>query len=347
MIGRQHGEGALDLAALARDDVLLDLLGAREAVTDPGDDPVVALLTALTTDVDSDLAELLARPLVFEKVADVADPDVRRRRVIRATAAALVVGLTLSVGGVSAAVTGDPLSAYRSVVGIFDADSELPPTAAEIARWNKRIAAARKAVRGGDADAPAVIAALESALAGATDLPPGQRAVIARKLAALRQQLADASDAARGPASGPKDKGKPAGGTGKPTDQPGGRPTDQPGGKKADQPAGKAQKDNGSGEARQPDRADVTGSTSGREQPQVTADPERGGGDEPQPAASGSPGRGSGATKSQGRRAPVPTPAAPATDEVGSADAAQAPGPAATSDPNGASGADREQAPRR
>ena len=54
----RQGGGDLDLAAIAADDALLDLLAARAEV--PADDPVAGLLAAFAAEVDDGLAALLA-----------------------------------------------------------------------------------------------------------------------------------------------------------------------------------------------------------------------------------------------------------------------------------------------
>ena len=188
MIGPRDGE--LDLMAVARDDELLDLLGARAdlAASAQGEpDDAVRLLQALASDVDEGLDELLATPLPGQRA--------RRRTLARGTALALVVGATLSVGGVSAAVTGDPLAGYRAVATALGLRSELPPSAAEIAKWNHTLAQARAVARAGaTAAAAAMLDRLEQRLA---ELPANQRAAMTRKIAALRARLDDAAGAGR------------------------------------------------------------------------------------------------------------------------------------------------------
>lgn len=184
MIGPRDGE--LDLMAVARDDELLDLLAARgdlAAAPGGGPDEAALLLQALARDVDEGLAELLATPLPGQRA--------RRRTLARGTALALVVGATLSVGGVSAAVTGDPLAGYRAVATALGLHSELPPNAAEIAKWNHTLARVRAVARAGDtAAATAMLDRLEQRLA---ELPANQRAAMARKIAALRARLTEAT----------------------------------------------------------------------------------------------------------------------------------------------------------
>ncbi len=53
-----QGNGNLDLAAVAADDALLDLLAARAEV--PADDALAGLLAAFADEVDDGLAALLA-----------------------------------------------------------------------------------------------------------------------------------------------------------------------------------------------------------------------------------------------------------------------------------------------
>ncbi len=218
MISRQHGEGSVDLVAVARDDKLLDLLGARVGV-DVTQDRVTALLDALVSEVDGELATVLSEP--FPELPELPEAPLqltaapRGGRAGRRAAVALIVGATLSVGGVSAAVTGDPLAAARSVVSAFDVGKELPPTAAEIARWNKRLVAVRAAVRRGDAGAASAITALEREI-DSLDLRPGQRDALLRKLDRLRARLGDDAKPA-------KDQDRRLPGTTKPTPR-GGKP---------------------------------------------------------------------------------------------------------------------------
>jgi hypothetical protein len=128
---------SLDLVAVQRDAALLDALSQRVQFDDldSAADPVLGLLAALVADVD-------------EVVLDVAIPDVEprapripqqgrhrapagivttlplplapvgRRHVARAVAAMAVAAAVLSVGGVAAAVSGDPLTPYRNVINV-------------------------------------------------------------------------------------------------------------------------------------------------------------------------------------------------------------------------------------
>ncbi len=122
MIGGQAGGGSLDVMAVQRDGELLDALGGRLSV--PSDDAAVLLLQAFAADVDQDLVELFA---ALDDAAALSGRDGaiesapgdqvggRRRRLTAAATAALVLGGTLSVSGVAAAVTGDPFAPYRAV----------------------------------------------------------------------------------------------------------------------------------------------------------------------------------------------------------------------------------------
>lgn len=117
MIGHQYSGGTVDAVAVRRDDILLDLLGAR-MVPIPAD-PAAALLRALTDDVD----EVLVHP----PVAQDDTTRFRRGRGARGTAITVVVATTLSVSGVAAAVTGDPLSPYRAVLSLGQDDDPPAP----------------------------------------------------------------------------------------------------------------------------------------------------------------------------------------------------------------------------
>ena len=110
----------LDLIAVQRDDEALDELARRQAREPMGED-VLFLLSALTAEVDAGLADLLATPLQMplRSAATGEIPslsDAARRRTARAVTAALIVAGLASVSGVSAAVTGDPLTPYRHVI---------------------------------------------------------------------------------------------------------------------------------------------------------------------------------------------------------------------------------------
>ncbi|HEU4912428.1 MAG TPA: hypothetical protein VFV76_11060 [Actinomycetes bacterium] len=222
MIGRQAGEGALDLAAVQRDDDLLALLAERGEVDTS--DPVARLLASLAEDVDDGLAELLIAtdPLTTAGATWVShdvlpelesDPAPRARRTA-AGAAALAVALaaTLSVSGVAAAVTGDPLAPYKAVGSALSwGEDDLPETAAPIAHLNKRLARARAAIAHGEVEgAQSRLDAIRAALAGA-DLSDGQRAAFERKLDRLEAALADA---------GKKGSGADRPGDGRPADKP-------------------------------------------------------------------------------------------------------------------------------
>lgn len=191
MIRQGEGEGSLDLAAVARDDLLLDALGARRGRSGELSDPAVALLRALTREVDAGLDEVLAVPGPCAEVPSLTDR--RRRRAVRGSVLAAVLAATLSVGGVSAAVTGDPFAAYRSVVGVLTSHDDLPPNAAQVAHLNRMVTNARALARSGDPGAATALEALRAAVAGASDLPPGQRKVLERKIAALEAGLQGAA----------------------------------------------------------------------------------------------------------------------------------------------------------
>ena len=136
----RQGAGELDLAEIAADAELLDLLAARAETT--SDDPVARMLAAFAAEVDDGLDALLesdstsTRQRQCRRPTPVAVPAQRTpvavparpcsphrpcvpgRRGMRATTVALVVAGTLSVSGVAAAVTGDPFAPYRSLVAV-------------------------------------------------------------------------------------------------------------------------------------------------------------------------------------------------------------------------------------
>jgi hypothetical protein len=252
VIGRQAGEGALDLAAVQRDDDLLARLARRGDID--ASDPVERLLASFADDVDDGLAELLvATDLPTTAGATWVSHDVlpeletdaaprSRRTAVGAAALAVALGASLSVSGVAAAVTGDPLAPYKAVGSALSwGEDDLPETAAPIAHLNKRLARARAAIAHGEVDgAQARLDAIRAALAD-SDLSAGQRAAFERKLDRLEAALADAGKKRSGadkPGGGPP-ADKPGGGP--PADKPGGGPpADKP---PAGDPPGQAGKD--------------------------------------------------------------------------------------------------------
>jgi hypothetical protein len=120
-----------DLVAVQRDAALLDALAERAWVADPltDHDPVAGLLAALAADVDEGLSDV-ARPAAIPAqrhrenrratvlTLPVALPPVGRRHAVRAAAAMIVSAALLSVSGVAAAVSGDPMTPYERVVDV-------------------------------------------------------------------------------------------------------------------------------------------------------------------------------------------------------------------------------------
>jgi hypothetical protein len=130
----------LDMMAVQRDAALLDALSQRVRPDGPDHnaDPVVGLLAALVIDVDDGLGlDVAARPAApsfipeqsRRRVAQDAPAatlqtstvfvaPVRRRHAVRAVAAMVVTAAVLSVSGVAAAVSGDPLKPYKDVINV-------------------------------------------------------------------------------------------------------------------------------------------------------------------------------------------------------------------------------------
>jgi len=120
-----------DLVAVQRDAALLDALAERAWVADAHTehDPVAGLLAALAVDVDEGLSDA-ARPAAIPAqrhrenrratvlTLPVALPPAGRRHAVRAAAALIVTAALLSVSGVAAAVSGDPLTPYERVVDV-------------------------------------------------------------------------------------------------------------------------------------------------------------------------------------------------------------------------------------
>ena len=195
----RQGADELDFAAVAADAALLDLLSSRAPV--PVDDPVAWMLAAFAAEVDDGLAELLAPdPLelavpVMSVVPALPPVSVRRSHGLRATTIALVVGATLSVSGVAAAVTGDPFAAYHGIVSaVTGGDNESAAQAARVAWLQRQLAGTRAKVAHGDlAGAGADLTAMRAELAGTEGLSHGQRTALEARIAALETALARAA----------------------------------------------------------------------------------------------------------------------------------------------------------
>jgi hypothetical protein len=124
----------LDLMAVRRDAALLDALSQRVRLDGHDADPVVGLLAALVDDVDDglrvDVADRPAAPTFIpeQRRRRAADADtvparpvvapVGRRNAVRAVAAVVVAAAVLSLSGVAAAVSGDPLKPYKDVINV-------------------------------------------------------------------------------------------------------------------------------------------------------------------------------------------------------------------------------------
>jgi hypothetical protein len=205
-----QGDGNVDFAAVAADDALLDLLAARAEV--PADDALAGLLAAFADEVDDGLAALLAsaeategtdRPALaavpaVSIVPDLPEAPVRPSHGLRAATIALVVGATLSVSGVAAAVTGDPFAPYRGIVSaVTGGDDESAAHAAKVAWLQRQLAGTRARVAHGDlAGADADLATMRARLAATDDLSKGQRTALEARIAAVEAALARAQDRA-------------------------------------------------------------------------------------------------------------------------------------------------------
>lgn len=201
----QGGSGrGVNLVEVARDADLLDQLAARAAIVD--DDAVSVMLASFAAEVDEGLAALLDDVEPTGRAADrglVAVPDVlagrRRGHGLRATTIAVVLGATLSVGGVAAAVTGDPLSPYKGIVSAVTGGNDhqhnnLPAHAARVATMNHKLAGTRAQIAHGDlAGAEATLAGLRLDLASMTDLTTGERSAIEGRIAALEAAIGRAN----------------------------------------------------------------------------------------------------------------------------------------------------------
>lgn len=323
MIGRQGSGEQVDLGGVARDDQLLDLLGSRlEVSEDLRDDPVVRLLRALTADVDAGLAELMDRPVPARVVRGSAslpgaaptEPGgqvlpLARRHSARAGALALVVGAALSIGGVSAAVTGDPLAGYRAIAGaaglVDDAGqpdgSGQSSRSAEAHRLGRQLDEASAQVAAHAPGAAGLVERLEARLRDA-DLSEQQRLALARALARLKERLAAQA--------GGRDNGaEPRGGQGSSTDErdtQGGTGSGKGGGKHSStRPGSETTSDattsgrSGGTQSDQSDQSDQSGQTDGSKPAEDPADSP----DTPDSGDAVAPSVGSGKSTSKGRTA--------------------------------------------
>jgi hypothetical protein len=202
----QGGSGrGVNLVEVARDAELLDQLATRAAILD--DDAVSAMLASFAAEVDEGLAALLDEVDPTGRAADrglVAVPDVlggrRRGHGLRATTIAVVLGATLSVSGVAAAMTGDPLSPYKGIVSAVQGvgndhqHGTLPSHAARVATMNHKLVGTRAQIAHGDlAGAEATLAGLRLDLASMTDLTTGERSAIEARIAALEAAIGRAN----------------------------------------------------------------------------------------------------------------------------------------------------------
>jgi hypothetical protein len=205
----------LDLLAVQRDDEALDELGRRQAREPVGED-VLYLLSALTADVDAGLDDLLATPMrmPLRSAATGEIPslaDARRRRTARAVTAVVIVVGFASVSGVSAAVTGDPLTPYRNVISTVSGNNDHTPAPRGVddEAVQQQVLSIHAAIDAGQLDrAQAGVQRLRATLDERS--PGAQRAVLAQ-LAALEAKLARAvAKDAKKPAATPQ----PSAGTG-------------------------------------------------------------------------------------------------------------------------------------
>jgi hypothetical protein len=198
----EQGAGGVDLAAVARDAELMDRLAVRAPLT--VDDDVARLLASLAAEVDDGLDGLLAEleaPLLEQDkpTADFGTPSRRRAHGLRATTVAIVVGATLSVSGVAAAVTGDPLAPYKGIVRAVTNAGAPSPHASTTAKLNHLATGTQAKIAHGDLDgARADIAALQAAI-GDPSISHHDRALLEIRLRNLMRSLARAEAARSNP----------------------------------------------------------------------------------------------------------------------------------------------------
>jgi len=116
-----------DFLAVQEDALLVDILATREDLSAFADDHIAQVLGSYAADVDEGL-ELVVNAQLPEAprplTQDQGDTSPRRsaRFLIAATTAVVLVGTS----GVAAAVTGDPLSPFRSVVKVVSGGGHTP-----------------------------------------------------------------------------------------------------------------------------------------------------------------------------------------------------------------------------
>ena len=197
----EQGAGGVDLAAVARDAELMDRLAVRAPLA--VEDDVARLLASLAAEVDEGLDGLLAEleaPLIEQDdpTAAFGTPGRRRAHGLRATTVAIVVGATLSVSGVAAAVTGDPLAPYKGIVRAVTNAGAPSPHASTTAKLNHLATGTQAKIAHGDlAGARADIAALQAAI-GDPSISDHDKALLQIRLRNLMRSLARA-EAAGGP----------------------------------------------------------------------------------------------------------------------------------------------------
>lgn len=188
----------VDLAAVAHDAELLDRLAVRTTV--PHGDAVAALLAAFAAEVDEGLDAVLSPDAADPRVASLVDAatvaappaEPTRRHGLRTTTVAIVLGATLSVGGVAAAVTGDPLAPVKGLataVGLTDPKPDLPEAASPNAKINHVMVGLAREIAQGRLDG--VQARIDQVRAMLDDpaLTGGQRTGLLKRLAALQAKL--------------------------------------------------------------------------------------------------------------------------------------------------------------
>ncbi len=207
-----------DLAEVLRDDALLDAIGSsRESgwAVLPEDD-VTRLLAALHADA-STYAANRTRP-TDEPTPDAAVPvpsaaTLARRRHARprpggrlaprsaaAISAAAVAGVVLSIGGVAAAVTGNPLSPFQAVVSGLAPSSSVSDGQRNITTVMPReLASVRTAIREGDLDRAR--RTLTDARSQVETLEPGPDRVVALDVIEVLEERLEQAESSPAPSA--------------------------------------------------------------------------------------------------------------------------------------------------
>ena len=181
-----------DFLAVQEDALLVDILATREDLSAFADDHIAQVLGSYAADVDEGLellvnAQLPEAPRQLSQHQSAASSRRSARFLVAATTAVVLVGTS----GVAAAVTGDPLSPFRSVVKAVSGggqtpsadpgriSEELPDPASTKAEVALTLNDVKEALRDGDVEkAQRLLDELAADMQGGVELSPGLEARI-------------------------------------------------------------------------------------------------------------------------------------------------------------------------